>query len=155
MELDALDIRIVERLRADGRLSLRQLAEELDISPSTASNRFHRLTAAGVIQGFRAELDYEQLGFDLTAVIEVKADSSRTAETVDRLKAKGPVFSLYEITGDTDIVLVCKFPDREAMNAGVKSFQQVDGVIETQTKVVLTAPLEHRPIALDPVTPHQ
>ncbi len=133
---------MIAQLEQDGRQSLRALADRLDLSPSTVSNRFHRLQDDGIIKGFRPVLDYEALGFDLTAIIEVKADADAMQATVDRLATLDPVVSLYEVTGPTDIILVCKFRDREAMNGGVKQFQQVDGVTETQTKVALSAPLE-------------
>jgi len=133
---------MIAQLEQDGRQSLRALADRLRLSPSTVSNRFHRLQDDGIIEGFRPVLDYEALGFDLTAIIEVKADADAMQATVDRLATLDPVVSLYEVTGPTDIILICKFQDREGMNAGVKRFQQVDGVTETQTKVALSAPLE-------------
>lgn len=148
MTVDETDIRILEHLDDDGRISLRKLADKLGMSPSTVSNRFHTLQEDGVIQGFRPIIDHEQLGFGLTAIIEVKADSSRMQETVDALKANDTIVSLYEVTGATDMVLVCKFLDREDMNDAVKTYQQVEGVRETQTKVVLTSPKEYGRIDL-------
>ncbi|MDY6770203.1 MAG: Lrp/AsnC family transcriptional regulator [Candidatus Nanohaloarchaea archaeon] len=137
MALDSTDIRMIERLQADGRSSLRELADALDLSPSTVSNRFHRLREDGVITGFRPVLDHEEIGFDLTAIVELTIDPDRTAETVAALQEKDGIVAFYEVTGETDAVLVCKFTGREDMNDCVKAFQQVDGVTATNTKVVL------------------
>ncbi|MFB6166713.1 MAG: Lrp/AsnC family transcriptional regulator [Candidatus Nanohaloarchaea archaeon] len=149
MKPDATDIRIIEHLREDGRASLRKLAEDLDLSPSTVSNRFHRLKEEGVIRGFRPVLDYEQLGFGLTAIIEIRVDSARTEEVCSELDSRESVTSMYEVTGETDIVLVCRFIDRKDMNERVKSFQKVDGVESTMTKVVLTTPEEDGELDLE------
>lgn len=146
--VDRTDIRILEQLQQDGRLSLRQLADQLGISPSTASNRFHRLQEEGILQGFRPVIDHDRLGFGLTAIIEVKAESNLMEETVETLEGMDTIVSVYEVTGATDMVLICKFVDRKAMNQAVKTYQQVEGVTETQTKVVLTAPKEHGNINL-------
>lgn len=142
------DIRMLEHLREDGRASLRKLAEELDLSPSTVSNRFHRLQEAGIIQGFRPVLDCEEVGFGLTAIVELSATPGKIEDVVAELKDRDRVASLYEVTGETDMVLVCKFLDREDMNGQVKGFQHVDGVEATQTKVVLTAPTEQSEVDL-------
>jgi Lrp/AsnC family leucine-responsive transcriptional regulator len=58
MSLDETDIRILEYLQQDGRASLRKLAEEIGISPSPASNRFHSLQERGINMGFRPIIVY-------------------------------------------------------------------------------------------------
>lgn len=143
MSLDLTDIRMIERLMADGRASLRELAADLDLSPSTVSNRFHRLQEDGIITGFRPVIDHEKIGFGLTAVVELTAAPAAMEEVVSDLRRRDRVTSLYETTGETDVVLVCKFLDREDMNRCVKDIQKVDGVTATQTKVVMTTPKEH------------
>lgn len=150
MDVDRTDIRIIERLNADGRASLREIAEQLDLSPSTISNRFHRLQEEGVIQGFIPVLDYEQMGFSLTGLIEVDAEAEKMEAVAEALRQEEKVLSFFEVTGDTDIVLVCKFLDREDMNAFVKRVQKKDGVTGTKTNVVLTSPR-----VVGTVDPHQ
>ncbi len=134
---------MIERLQVDGRASLRELAADLDLSPSTVSNRFHRLQEEGIIQGFRPVIDHEKAGFGLTAVLELTVEPAAMEDVVAALRERERVTSLYETTGETDVVLVCKFLDREDMNRHVKTVQKVDGVEATQTKVVLTTPKEH------------
>ncbi len=137
MSVDDIDTRILERLEQDGRASLREIAQDLDLSPSTVSNRFHRLEESGIIEGFRPIIDYEAVGFGLTAIIEIEADSHRIEDVVAEMRGQDRVIASYEITGDTDLILICKFLDRQDMNAAVKEFQQIDGVTASRTKVVL------------------
>lgn len=149
MSVDDTDIRILEHLQKDGRASLRKLAEELDISPSTVSNRFHSLQERGIIQGFRPIIDYEAAGFDLTAVIELNAAANEMEHVADAIEDRARVVSFFEVTGETDMVLVCKFLDREDMNTFVKQLQKEEGVTETKTNVVLTSPTVWEPLSLD------
>lgn len=150
MELDSTDIQIIEQLEEDGRASMRDIAEELDIAPSTVSKRFKRLKERGVIKGFRPDLDYEKLGYDLTTIIEIKTDSGVFKDSIQEIKQMDSVLSLYQVTGPTDVIIVAKFRSREDMTADVKLIQEISGVIETQTKVALTSPLEDSRLGLKP-----
>ncbi len=149
MSLDRTDIRILEHLQRDGRASLRKLAKELDLSPSTVSNRFHDLQERGVIKGFRPVIDYEEAGFGLTGLIEVNGEANRMEDVADHVQDLDRVIAFFEVTGETDMVMVCKFIDREDLNTFVKGLQKQDGVTETQTNVVLTSPKEWGTVRLD------
>lgn len=148
MELEWKDIRIIEQLESDGRLSRRKIAEKLDLSPSTVTNHFHRLEQDGVIKGFRPVLDYRKIGFEITAVIELEAESSKMEEIPGNLRDRERVLSFYEVTGPSDMILVCKFLDREDMNRSLKEIQKVDGVVSTETKIAVAPPKEYGRISL-------
>lgn len=149
MDIDSRDIGIIERLEEDGRSSLRNLAEDMGISPSTISNRFHNLEEEGVIRGFGPDIDYEKVGFDITAVIEVTVDSENIGAVAESLEDKDGITSIYVVTGNTDIILVCKFIDRRDMYGFLKDLQKEDGIGETKTKVVLDAPKENGEIKFE------
>lgn len=149
MVLDETDIRILEHLQKDGRSSLRNMAEELDLSPSTVSNRFHSLQERGIINGFRPVIDYEKAGFGLTALIDVNAEANEMERVAETIRERDRVVSFFEVTGETDMVLVCKCIDREDLNTFVKQLQQENGVKDTETNVVLTSPKEWGRVDLD------
>lgn len=148
MSLDETDIRMLEHLNRDGRSSLRKLAEELDLSPSTVSNRFRALQDRSIIKGFKPIIDYEEAGFGLTAIIELNAKADNMEAVAGAIREKDRVVSFFEVTGETDMVVIGKFIDREDMNRFVKDLQKEDGVKDTKTNVALTSPEEQRPINL-------
>lgn len=137
MNVDKTDLDIIEELKEDGRASLRELAEELDLSPSTVSNRFHRLVQEGVIHEFQPKLDYEELGFGITAVIEVGLGTGSQEDLVPELGDKDEIMSEFVVTGDMDIFLICKFVDREHMYDFLRELQAEESVEDTETKVAL------------------
>ena len=137
MNYDATDLDIIEQLKQDGRKSLREIAENLDISPSTASNRFTKLKEKGIIKGFRPVIDYESLGFGFTTVTHIRSRSGMIEEVQERLSDLGFVSSYFLVTGETDIIVISRFKGRMEMNEKLRELQSLKGVEDTNTNVVL------------------
>ena len=72
--LDRFDRRILEVLQADGRISNQALAEAVNLSPSPCLRRVRALEAAGLITGYRAEVDARALGYGLVALLLISMD---------------------------------------------------------------------------------
>jgi len=70
--LDETDRRIVGELSTDGRVSFAELGRRVSLSPPAVAERVQRLERAGVITGYRAELDPGALGYPLTAIVRIK-----------------------------------------------------------------------------------
>lgn len=138
--IDSTDLKILDELRKDGRATFSDIADTLDLATSTVTARFQKLQERGVLTGFKPEIDYEELGFDLTAMIAVTAQAEKIEDTAEKLKEHDRVISFFEVTGTTDMVVISRFIDREDMNAFLKDIQQTDGVRSTETNVILTPP---------------
>lgn len=149
MEVNEKDVRIIERLNEDGRLSLRKIAENLDYSPSTVSNHFRELIDNGVIQGFKPQLNYSKLGFSFTCITQIKTEAGKQIQVSETLSEKGYIHSLYQVTGDTDIIAICKFKNRKQMRENLtEDLNKLDGLNDTKTNVALNSKIEGRPIDL-------
>ena len=74
MQLDRYDIRILEALQQDGRISNQDLADRIGLSPSPCLRRLRALEEAGLITGYHATLDPKKLGLTLTALIHISMD---------------------------------------------------------------------------------
>lgn len=138
--IDGTDLQIIEELKKDGRASFSDIAEKLDLATSTVTARFQKLEEKGIITGFRPVIDYEELGFELTSMIGIKARSEKTKDVVREVKSNDRVISFFEVTGETDMVLITRFLDRQDMNSFIKSLQKIDGIKSTETNVILTEP---------------
>jgi DNA-binding Lrp family transcriptional regulator len=144
MTYEHLDARLVNELLADGRASLRSLAEELDVSVTTVSNHLSDLEEAGVIEGYAPTVDYDALGYDVTAVIQLKVEGDALPAVTERLRAEDRMVSVYEVTGEFDVIAVAKFRDTDGMNDQIKALLTDDDVKESNTAVVLNAVTEGR-----------
>lgn len=149
MTYENLDSELINELLVDGRASLRSLAEKLDVSVTTVSNHISDLEESGVIAGYVPVVDYEKLGYDVTAVIHLKVEGNALPEITDRLLGHRQVVSLYEVTGDYDIIAVAKFKDTDGMNDQIKSLLIDPDIKESNTSVVLNTPAEHRQLTLE------
>ena len=149
MTYDNLDSELINELIGDGRASLRSLGEELDVSVTTVSNHINDLESQQIIQGYTPILDYGKLDYDVTAIIHLKVEGSALTEIVDRLRNKDQMISVYETTGDYDIIAIGKFEDTDGMNAQIKELLSDVDIRESNTSVVLNAVKERAQFELD------
>jgi DNA-binding Lrp family transcriptional regulator len=135
--MDKLDMSIIKLLQKNARLSYREIAKELGVAVGTIYNRIKKLEEQGIIRGFCVDVDYERLGFGLTAVIGIRANG-REIVRIEREIAKNPrVMQVYDVTGEYDIIVIAKFRDRADMNRFVKWVLSLEGVERTNTSVVM------------------
>lgn len=149
MTYENLDARLINSLLGDGRASLRSLAEELDVSVTTVSNHLRDLEEEGVIEGYTPRVNYQALGYDVTAVINLKVEGSALPDITDRLTDQKQMISVYEVTGEFDIIAIGKFRDTDGMNRQIKRMLTDQDIRESNTSVVLNAVVENQQFELD------
>jgi DNA-binding Lrp family transcriptional regulator len=149
MTYENLDGKLVNALLDNGRASLRSLAEELDVSVTTVSNHLADLEEAGVIEGFTPIVDYDKLGYDVTAILQLKVRGEALPAVTDSLRAEKQMVSVYEVTGDYDVIAVGKFKDTDDMNGQIKAVLSNADINESNTSVVLNIVTENRSFELD------
>lgn len=149
MTYENLDRKLVNALLNDGRASLRSLAEDLDVSVTTVSNHLSDLEERGVIRGYTPKVDYDALGYDVTAIIQLKVEGSSLPEITDRLREHRHMVSVYEVTGDHDIIAIGKFTDTDGMNDQIKELLTDPDIKESNTSVVLNAVSENQQFELE------
>jgi len=137
MTYEHLDRRLILALQQDARRSLRELAEELDVSTGTVRNHLRDLEERGVIRGYRPDVDYARLGYSLVTVTRIKARGDAIPGIVEALEADPRLTHVYEITGDFDVMVVGRFRSDVEMNREIKRLLGVEGVEGTNTSVVL------------------
>jgi len=149
MTYENLDAKLVNALLGDGRASLRSLAEELDVSVTTVSNHLRDLEDEGVIEGYTPRVNYDALGYDVTAIIQLKVEGSALPEITGRLREQNQMISVYEVTGDYDIIAIGKFRDTDGMNRQIKALLTDQDIRESNTSVVLNTVVENQQFELE------
>lgn len=113
--LDETDLAIVAALVADGRVSVNELARQVNVSRATAYARLERLRANGVVTGFTAVVDRAKLGLPLAAMILLNVDQHSWRELSEELR-RIPGFEYLALTsGEFDMVLLVRVPDVAAL----------------------------------------
>jgi len=149
MTYENLDRKLVNSLLGDGRASLRSLAEELDVSVTTVSNHLSDLEEQGIIRGYTPKVYYDKLGYDVTAILQLKVEGSALEDVTATLREHKQMVSVYEVTGDHDIIAIGKFADTDDMNDEIKRLLNDPEIKESNTSVVLNAAKEHEQFDLD------
>lgn len=112
--LDAADRRIIEVLQSEGRLSNVELAERVAMATSPCWRRVRQLEAAGIVKGYRAEIDRRKVGLGVLAFISVEIDSHTEADArrFEAEVARLPeVVACYSVSGQADFLLQVVSPD--------------------------------------------
>ena len=138
MDLDKTDVKILEALMLDARLSSRQIAKRCGVSIGTVLSRIKKMEKEGIITGYSALLDHEKLGYELTVVCEVTVSKGRLLEMENEIARLPNVCCVYDVTGLIDALVVAKFKSREELGKFTKRLLALPFVERTNTHVVLT-----------------
>ena len=134
-DYDELDKRIIETLCRSSQGSYRQIAKQLNVHPTTLIQRVKNLESKGVIQGYRASVDYMKLGFEYMGMVSVYAENVVSVQ--DEIAKIPQVISIFDVTGESDCMAWIACIDRDEFSAAVKAINAIDGVKKTNTSVIL------------------
>ena len=136
--LDEIDRKLLRELLTNSKRSYRELATAIGVSAATVINHVQRLESAGVIKDYSARLDHERLGYELTVVTEIVVSKGKLLETDEEIAKIPNVCAVYDITGQTDAMVVAKFKSRSNLSDFTKALLAMTYVERTNTHVVLT-----------------
>jgi Lrp/AsnC family transcriptional regulator for asnA, asnC and gidA len=137
MELSDLDIRILRELQGNARISKKVLSERLNVSPVTVSTHIDKLVKSGVIEKFATILNPDVFGYTIEALIEVSVQGGHIVDVEQELAKYPNVYAVFDVTGDTDVVILARFRTREELSGFVKSMLSNPNVLRTNTRLIL------------------
>ena len=114
MQLDAYDIKLLALLQQNSKLSQREIAEAVSLSPSAVNRRIATLETAGIITSTVAIIDPSKVGRLITLLVEVKLESERL-DLLDEVRNRfidcPQIQQVYYVTGDFDFMLIFNVKD--------------------------------------------
>lgn len=149
--LDDIAWRILIALQGDARLSFSALGRQVGLSPPAAAERVRRLEEAGIISGYRAELNLERLGFPITAIIRVSTPEHQFARLKTVVAELQEVLECYHVTGADSLVVKVV-----ALSVGhlEKVIEQLGRHGTPTTSIILSSPVARRPVQGFPDSAH-
>jgi Lrp/AsnC family leucine-responsive transcriptional regulator len=141
MSFDRIDLKILQALQEDGRISNLKLAESVALSPTAVLARVQRLTKEGVIEGYEARLNPAKLNAGLMVFVEVLLDKT-TPNVFEAFRAavqvRPEIMECHMVAGGFDYLLKTRMSDMNAYRefAGTVLWQ-LPGVRETRTYAVM------------------
>ncbi|MES2071793.1 MAG: Lrp/AsnC family transcriptional regulator [Pseudomonadota bacterium] len=141
MQMDATDLKILQALQADGRISNLELAEKVFLSPSSCLRRVRMLEEAGIISRYSAVLDATKLGLEVDAFVQVtmRRDVEQWHENFSQALQQWPeVVGSYIITGDANYLLRVRARNLKHYSSFVlERLYKTAGVLDIRSNIVL------------------
>jgi DNA-binding Lrp family transcriptional regulator len=135
--IDKLDLRIINVLNQNARISFREISRKLKVSLTTVANRVKKLETEGIIKGYIPLIDLDKIGLSLLTIIGIRISRGKLME-VERKISKNPhVYEIYDTTGEWDAIIVARFKNREELNTFIKRVLSVEHVERTMTWLAL------------------
>ena len=143
--MDELSRKILALLEEDARLTYAQIGDRVGLAPSSVHDRVRKLERAGVIKGYRAEIDHEAVGLPISAIVSLALEPGSPGDLTTRVAEMPLVESCYSIAGDNSYALLVRAPstrDLEELLDTLRAKLQVT----TRATIVLSIPFERRPL---------
>jgi Lrp/AsnC family leucine-responsive transcriptional regulator len=139
--LDATDRKIIGELMANGRVSFAELGRRVSLSSPAVTERIQRLERAGLITGYRAEIDPRLLGFSMTAIVRVKPAAGQL-QRIPALALEIPeVGECHRITGEDCFYLKIHLRSLDELSDILDRFLTYG---ETTTSLINASPIPRR-----------
>jgi Lrp/AsnC family leucine-responsive transcriptional regulator len=140
VDIDDIDLRIIELLRGDSRLSYREIGKRINASTGTVSDRVKQMVRAGVIKRFTTAIDPSLLGFEVPLFLRIRINPDRPIEDVmTELRSIDETCCIHHVTGDLDIILMVRCTDNDHAAKVLERFRSTGGVEKVESNVVLRA----------------
>ncbi len=141
--IDSLNNRILQCLQEDARQSNTAIANQVGVSSPAVGERIRKMEDAGIIQGYKAIVNPEAMGYQLKAIITIRAFMGKLKPFLENVKKWEEVINCYRITGNENIVMEVVLRNQKHLE------QLIDRVItygESKTQIVLSHVVSYNPI---------
>jgi len=139
--LDAVNVRLLEELQGDPRLTMTELGRRVSMSSPAVTERVRRLEEAGVIRGYRLDLDPAALGLPLAAYVRVRPNPGRLPEVAELARRIPEVVECHRITGEDCFILKVHLPAMDQLDRLLDRFL-LHGI--TTTSLIQSSPVPPR-----------
>ncbi len=136
--MDDLDRRLIGLLRDNARLPVASLAQHLGVSRGTVQNRIDKLVASGEILGFTLRLKSEEMTHGVRAITLVNEQAKNVRSVVQALRQIPEARAIHTTNGRWDVMVEMAADDLAALDAALSRVRRIDGVVATETLILLT-----------------
>ena len=152
IKLDKRDIEILKQLQLKAKMSIKELANRISLSPTPVYERIKRLEKSGIIRGYAAEIDKHKLGLEVLVFCQVslRLHTQKYIEKFERFLEQTPeILEAYHIAGNYDYLLKIVVRDsKEYHDFILNSLSSLDVVGTVQSNLVMFETKAHKTLPL-------
>lgn len=144
MGLDATDVKILNMLIENGRISYTDIAKEVGMKPPSVIDRIKKMEADGIIFNYCAHANYRKLGYDIVAFIGVVIDNPLHIDDFEnKLKDMDEdIVECYHVTGDFTLLMKVITKNTNTLANIIKKIRTFSGIANTNTILVFSTMLD-------------
>lgn len=120
---DSIDLKIIDKLKVNSRLSYVEIGKQIGLSPSSVRERVQRLEYTGVIKGYKVQIDNRKIGLTVEAFIMFKVFTGRLKSFSERIIQLPEIDEFHRITGSHNIIMKAVFKDQSHLERFIASIQ--------------------------------
>lgn len=143
MKLDSLNWKILHYLQENARMSNAEIGRRVGISSPAVGERIKKMEDAGVIHSYITVISPFELGYQLKAIITLRAFMGKLKPFLEKVKTYEEVLNCYRITGNENIVMEVVLKNQKHLELFI---DQLITYGETKTQIVLSHVVSHKEI---------
>jgi Lrp/AsnC family leucine-responsive transcriptional regulator len=143
--LDGVNAQLLDELRREPRLTMAELARRVGMSSPAVTERVRRMEEAGVITGYRLDLDPVALGLPLAAYVRVRPNPGQLARVAELARQVPEIVECHRITGEDCFILKVHLPAMDQLDRLLDRFLLYG---TTTTSIIQSSPVPPRSLPL-------
>lgn len=141
--MDEIDLEILKTLQVRGRISVKDLSKQINLTPPAVGQRIRRLENLGIILGYHAIIDNDKIGLHIQAIISISMRADKQKDFYQLIKTIISITECYHVTGTYCMVVMVYCRTMLDLEHIITRLQQYG---DTNTLLVLSHPISHRPL---------
>ena len=142
-KIDTLNWDILKVLQTNSRASFAEIGRQVGLTPPAVAERVKKLEDTGILEGYRAHLSYSELGYQLKAIITLRAFMGKLKPFLQMVTSLEEVVNCYRITGNENIIMEVVLRDQFHLEEFIDKLIQYG---ETRTHIVLSDIVSNAPL---------
>ncbi|MDX1762335.1 MAG: Lrp/AsnC family transcriptional regulator [Christiangramia sp.] len=141
--MDKLNWAILEELQKNARVSFSEVGRKIGLTSPAVAERVRKMEDAGIINSYKVNLSHQKTGYQLRAIITLRAFTGRLKAFLETVKEFKEVVNCYRITGNENIIMEVVLRDQVHLE---KLIDKLITYGETRTHIILSNVIEDAPI---------
>lgn len=142
-KLDELNWSILKLLQQDARASFATIGRKVGLTPPAVAERVKKMEDLGIISGYKTIISHTQTGYQLKAIITLRAFMGKLKAFLEAVKTFEEVINCYRITGNENIIMEVVLRDQFHLEKFIDKLIQYG---ETRTHIILSEVVSDAPI---------
>ena len=133
--MDDIDKQILTLLEQNARMSVKEIAAQISLTPPAVSQRIRRLERDGIIEGYTAIINLAGIGRSIRALISLSVPPVSREDFLNMARQQSAVLQCYHVTGEYSYILSVATHDMESLERLINRFQKIG---QTSTQIILS-----------------